>query len=417
MAHLDYVESFIREVYEGGTSDPSSMPRGPVFFRKAQGAVVLSAGSGQTYREVMARLEAEFSAKMRISRGTLRTYVQDALFASLGGANAGSDNDFESRLSAALGQLGRSLHKPPKDYVCYTPVRGLGVEGLPLRVGAVTLIRMNPHRLRRQLSPVLAASRGTREANRALLSSVESDLLGLPMALANVTAHDAGAAQDVALDETRLAIDVLNFFSDQIPNSPAWLYLPGEAGAEGATSLIVCEGESASVPGEWKGPLGEMSMKRLKSVPRNRRALKQMNELLVQTPRTRTADLILTSVRWAGRASVEPVSEHAFVMFMVALEALMLPHDSRDLANRLQTRVSHLLGANAADRGWLYDNVKHLYEVRSNIVHEGFVEVEDSDLTLLGMIVKDCIFRVILHRTAHHLSTPKTFSRWLDTHR
>ena len=160
-----------------------------------------------------------------------------------------------------------------------------------------------------------------------------------------------------------------------------------------------------------------MSIKRLKSVPRNRRALKRMNELLVKAPRTRTADLILTSVRWAGRASVEPVREHAFVMYMVALEALMLPHDSRDLANRLQTRVSHLLGANAADRGWLHDNVKHLYEVRSNIVHEGLVEVEASDLALLGVIVKDCIFRIILHRTARHLATPKALSRWLDTHR
>ena len=268
------------------------MPRGPLFFRGAQGGIALTAESGQTYREVLARLEADFSARMRISRSTLGTYVEDALFACLGSAESGSDDIFESRLAGALDQLGRSLHKPPKDYVCYTPVRGLAVEGLPLRVGEVTLIRMNPHRLRRQLSPILAASKGTREQNRALLSSAESDLVGLPMALASVTAHDVDAAQSMALKETRLTIDLLNFFSDQIPNSPAWLYLPGEAGAEGATSLIVCEGESASIRGEWKGPLTDMSVKRLKSAPRNRRALKRMNELLAQTPRTRTADLI-----------------------------------------------------------------------------------------------------------------------------
>ena len=174
MAHLDYVEDFIREVHEEGTSDPASTLRGPLFFRRGKGVIALSGESGRTYAEVIARIEADFSSKMRVSRGTLRTYLQDALFASLGGAESEGDEDFESRLSKALDELGRSLHRPLKDYVCYTPVKGLAVEGLPLRVGEVTLVRMNPHRLRRHLVPVLAASKGTREQNRALLSSAES---------------------------------------------------------------------------------------------------------------------------------------------------------------------------------------------------------------------------------------------------
>ena len=150
MAHLDYVESFIREVYEGGTSDPSSMPRGPLFFREAQGAIALSAGE----RADVQRGDGSPRGRLLREDAYLPRHAADVRarrpLRELGWRGVGSDDDFESRLSDALDQLGRSLHRPPKDYVCYTPVRGLAVEGLPLRVGEVTLIRMNPHRLRRQ---------------------------------------------------------------------------------------------------------------------------------------------------------------------------------------------------------------------------------------------------------------------------
>jgi len=418
MARLGYVEEFIREVHDGVTLGPPSEPFGPLFSRKGQGTIALDPESGAAYRRVVTRLEEQFSPKKDISRLTLQAYVQDALFASLlPDVSPEVNTEFESRLASAIRELGRSLSKPPRNYACYTPVRGLAVEGLPFRVGAVTLVRMNSNRLRRHVSPILAASKGTRAQNRALRADIESDLLGLPMALVNTSARDSDAAENLALNETRLAVDVLNFFSDQIPNSPAWVYLAGEAGAEGSTSLIVCENDSFSVPGRWKGPLAEMSLKRLRSVPQLRRALKRIDALLLQDPRTRMAELLLTSVRWAGRASVEPVKEHAFVMYVIALEALMLPHDARGMAHRLQTRVSHLLGANAEERGWFHDTVKHLYDVRSGIVHEGSVEVEDGDLGRLEMIVKECILRVLSHRTAYLLSTPKEFSRWLDTHR
>ena len=275
---------------------------------------------------------------------------------------------------------------------------------------------MNATRLRRHAFPDgIAMSREQRARRRAVLSTVDDQLLGQPMVLVNVDARDSDAAQEIALQETRGIVDILNFFADLVPNSPGWIYLAGEAGVENTRSLVVHQDGGLELPGTLAGPFAELSLKRLRSVPRLRLALHRIDELLRQKQRTGVADVLLTSVRWAGRASVEPVREHAFVMYVIALETLVLPNDAHGMKHRLQTRVAHLLADTVKEREWFYDRVKELYELRSDIIHEGAFEVDEVNLGRLRRIVKGCLLRVLAHRGVRQLSTRRELARWFDT--
>ena len=418
MAQLGYVGSFIREVYQHAESTESPSLGGPWFSRKGQGSIFFDESDAVSYSKVVARLVEDYGAAGDISRKTLATLVQDALFATLDlQATTQDAAACEKRLKTAVRELHRKLTEAPAAYSCYVPVQGLSAEGLPMTVGRARLLVMSAPRLRRLVLPSQLSLPADGKNQRRQLMGVlaEDDLPGQRVALVSVLARDPEAAETLARRDTRVVVDVLNFFVDLVPNSPGWLYLAGEAGSEATSTLVAHADGSLTVNRAWQGPISEFSTKRLQSVPKLSRALGRIHELIKEEPRSALSELLLTAIRWAGRASVEPIPEHAFVQYVIAMEALLLPTESQGIKHRLQTRVSHLLAGTARDRQWYFDTVKKLYEVRSDIAHDGSFEVDPGDLATLRMIVKSSIFRVLMYRGIRRLGSLQEFARWLDT--
>ena len=114
-------------------------------------------------------------------------------------------------------------------------------------------------------------------------------------------------------------------------------------------------------------------------------------------------------------ASVHPEREQAFLLFMIALESLVLAEsDTGELGYRLRVRVSHLLGRNRGARERVSSTVKNLYDIRSKIVHRGSHEVTDGNLGEIRSITKNAILRLLLHRTICRYRKKKDLARWFE---
>lgn len=415
MAGLGYVEDFVRAVHGSLTSGtPDVFP--PVLYRAGQGSLFLEPDEVMLYRQAASRLVNE-QAGDDLSPSTVEGYLADVLFASLDlKSETKDDAGFEARLTTAMKDLRRRLKAAPVVYLCHVPVLGLDTSGLPVAFGDVRLVRMTPARIRGIARHAGFGPKDGDESDRRFMRSIrEAPLLDGVVAVTSVLARDTGAADRLAQRKTREVVDVLNFFAGLIPNSPGWVYLAGEAAAQDTTSVISRSG-NLTVNNSRKGPLGPLSIQPLRSVPHLRLPFRRVQGLFKEAPRSRLTEHLITAVRWAGRASVELVPEHAFVQYAIALESLMLPSDPQSgVRYRLRTRVAHLLASTNRERQALYDDVDRLYKVRSDIVHDGSFEVSATDLGRLSGIARSCIIKVLTNRGARKCATPKDLARWLDT--
>lgn len=418
MAELDYVADFVRDIRRSSRPDLGDVD-GLLSYRKGKGVLALSRKEASAYGDVVSRLDKRYRTKEDVSLATLKTYVQDVLFGALFGTEGpGDESAFEARLSGELTSFRAKLREPAVTHTCYLPVSSLSEEGLPWTLGTVRLLQMNAARLRRLVLPPGAdlSSRQVAKGRELIKELTSDESLTRPMAEVTVLAKDSGAAMDLAMRRTREIVDVLNFFALLIPNTPEWVHLAGEAERTVSSALVVRDGRLAYMSSALKGPPGHFSCKRLKSTSSLRPALRRVHELLRNRGQSQVGELVMTSIVWAGRASVEPIREQAFLQYVIALETLMLPVSTQAIKNRLQTRVAHFLGATAGERQRLYDTMRGLYTTRSDIVHDGSFDVSADDLDWLRSIVAACILRALVRRKIRQLTTPGELARWLDTH-
>lgn len=418
VTQLAYVRDFLRDTWRDLTPGDPSEFGGLWFSRKGKGSIFLSGPESKAYGRVVSRLEEEHAPNEDISRSTLGNYLQDALFETLDPRSESRDDAaFRQRLSTAMAELQRKLREPAVAYACYIPVRGVADEGLPTTVGVVRLVRMSATHTRRLVSPAGIQMPAAQIASRRrTLKQMMGDPQGQPMAVVMVQARDFDAARHLSRRKTHQVIDVVNFFADMIPYNQGWAYLPGDAASENTVSPAIRADGELSLAGAWVGPLQPVSLKRLKATPQLRPGFRRTNELLRDAARSPLGEVLLTSVEWAGRASVEPVRQQKFLLFTIALETIMLPEQSSgSIKYRLQLRTAHFLGRTAEARRELFDAVGELYKARGKIAHSGSSAVSEEDLGKLRLIVKWCVLRALVHPQTRRLTQPKDFANWLDS--
>jgi Apea-like HEPN len=315
-----------------------------------------------------------------------------------------------------LATFQKKLREPAVAYTCYIPVRGVANDGLPSTVGTVRLVRMNASHRRRLVSPdgiqIPAAEIASRRG--ALKQMMADD--GQPMAVVKVQARDSDAAHHIALSKTKQVVDVLNFFADMIPYNHGWVYFPGDAASETTVSPTIRADGDLSLASAWVGPLQPVSLRRLRATALLRPGFRRTNALLRDTARSPLDEVLLTSLEWAGRASVEPVRHQAFLLFIIALETIMMPEQAQGaLKYRLQLRTAHFLGRTAKARQELFKEVGDLYKARGKIAHNGSAAVKEEDLGRLRLIVKGCVLKALVHPQVRGPNEPRDFAMWLDS--
>lgn len=406
-----YVEDFIRSVQQNLAPGLPHGPGGLWISRHDEGSIFLDDAEREGYSNTVGRLVDEFAKAGDLSRRSVETYLQDSLFHALDIRNK-TPKTFQVRLTEAVRDLLTVLLSPPLSYKCFVPIRGLSPKDLPFVFGNVRFVRFGQAHKRQILEPVQGDSK-SRSFRRLAGDLKDRDLWGNPCAVVAVEARDFDSAAIRARVAIRAAVDSINFFDELVPYNHGWLYLPSEGGRALEIAPIVSSDGQVLLPHKVVGPLANFSLENLR---KDRRVLRQVQalSLLSRTATPKTAgEVLLTAVRWAGRASVESKREQSFLLFAIALETVVLPLHSQELTYRLSLRVSTLLGRTNAQRAGIRKAVSDFYGVRSKIAHSGSYEVTDENLGRLRWITKAALLKLLPRRSLWKWPV-QTFDAWLE---
>ena len=393
-------------------------------FRQGEGGVFLSPDKHHEFLRTCNELVGSFSRDDDLSRSAVETMLQETLLEVLD-IQKQRDPSLCVRLDEAVTKLRTFLERESEDYECWFEVDGLEDECLPICFGRVSFSRFDEKQVRR-LRKIVEKKHECDHLNKlAAIDQLRDSFATRSCAVVNVKARDKKAALTLAEREVRATVECLNFFSDLVPYNYGSLFL-GERGLRGsALRLSISKGGSIHAAPSFVGPSGKLSISKLRSCSNVHiyGAVVRVDELLKKVGRNKVQELVLTAVRWAGRATIgratiratiEVTREESFLLFAVALECTILPTARVELAHRLSQRVAWLLGGDADQRHRLARRVAKLYGVRSKIVHDGHYEVTEVEQRDISAVAKEMIVGLLLDPTVKRCSTKKNLDEYLE---
>src|SRR6266849_501434 len=120
-------------------------------------------------------------------------------------------------------------------------------------------------------------------------------------------------------------------------------------------------------------------------------------------------------MKWAGKGSATVDREDSFLFFALALEALILGEKKRErLTHSLASRVAHLLGSTELEKSKIQGYVKHLYGLRSSLVHTGKAGIPDSDWEWLKTLTTQSILKLMTGEASSDISTDDALENWFE---
>ena len=263
------------------------------------------------------------------------------------------------------------------------------------------------------------------ETHRLRAQSIINDfeklgLWGIPYAKVEAKAYDNNAARRNALREIRACIEILNFYSDLIPYTKGFIYLPGEAEhARIITPMVTVEEDSKnSYLFDSPGPLMDFPIKDLLKLEAEQGVGFSKVQVLINKNRNEYEERLLTAIRWAGKATVlayHDRKEDAFLLYMIALKSVIVPENAPEITYRMSLRLAHLLASGAEYRPGLAKKVRELYGIRSSIVHSGSFEIKDSDLATIRLFTKNCIVHLLRDEPFNTINSTDDLLNWFDT--
>ena len=143
-------------------------------------------------------------------------------------------------------------------------------------------------------------------------------------------------------------------------------------------------------------------------------AISRTEELLKKQKTSEVEDLLLRSVSLGGRAEVKGTQEESFLMFIIALECLILPKQDMELRYRLSQRAAWFLGDTPDKRKNIKKLIKKLYDIRSKIVHSGRYEVPEEEYHQAYKVAKISILKMLTNQDISGLSSLDELDGWFE---
>ncbi len=417
--NLRELEKFLREVYTHSSDDLDFESSGHFFSKKGYGTVFLSPKETRLYRKVVADIMQAYAKDELISRRAVEKELQQALFSAFGPAGSRDDADLNQRLAKALQKLDVQVRRETTSYTVFVPLAGAGDSGLPFTFGEVRFLKFNDSQLKKFRKVARHHQVDASQINEHLkiLDQLKksNELWNRPCAIVQVKARDQEAANGLARLEIQNTIDILNFFADLTPYQHGRLSLPGDFERRLMTVMSLEDTGSFHIAPKRVGPLQPFDFNKFRNAKQLQSVVRRVNLMSKRGAVKELEDYLLKALRWAGRAALENRKEHAFILYSIALESILLPGgNTEQLGYRLRMRVAHLLEKRLEKRRELLGTVKKLYKIRSMIVHSGWCELSDEDLEEMRRICKAVFLRMLSHRTLSLMNTAKDLEDWFE---
>ena len=354
----------------------------------------------------------------------------------------------DDRIKRAIEWLRDAIRAEPKSYLAYLPLLGIDSSNLPTAVGNVTFLPGDSRTIatmKRPVSTIIKSLKNEEASKKALRKHLVEDINntfrnGVVGELV-VQAGDDDNAEEKAVRECRRTIDTINFFSDIFASSGmrSCVSLLGDGNQvvslvskkertrlmvlmrekyDSHESSILYKGRQIAgftCPGYARGPLLALRLPKADSRPALDSGFARLSELLANDDRTSLEDRILSAFQWAGRATVEVRREEAFLLYMIALESLVLGGKAAsEITFQLRIKTGHLIKSRSEDRKTLLKRLGALYGIRSKIVHSGSFQVTDSELRETRQYTKQALLTVAIGKPFRSMKTEEEFDGWLE---
>lgn len=414
----DFISSI--KIYEQETP-PSRLDSDLFFGNNHEGYLFLSGEETKAYQKTLIALGLNLCQSELLSEKAVVELFNSAILETLDMNSHRPNLTFEQRLDTAIENFKHALHNGFQEFWIYYPIFGLAESGLPFLMGNVEFGLFGEGYAD---EVYLSLEKQSTERGKIFVQKVLDDfnkmkLWGKPFSKVISGAYDPKAAQRNALREIRACIDILNFYSDLIPDTKGFIYMPGEADCYQIIipSIDTREKPKWTISYETAGPIIPVSIELLlKSEANEGLGFSRLRDL-VSKPRSEYEDRLLTAVRWAGKATVltyQDRMEDAFLHYMIALETIIVPEKESEINYQLSIRMAHLMASTATYRKDVAREVRVLYGVRSAIAHSGSFEIKNTDLATIRRLTKNCLVHLLRDEPFSQMKTIDELRNWFE---
>jgi hypothetical protein len=427
-AALELVKDLMRRVSH--RRQPSGDYGGRVFWSRGRGGLSLDKSTALMFARVRDRLVDAFAAPERFELlgeppKFVEKLLQTALLEAEGAASTKSRErrgvGAPRREQRALAKLHRELVAPQPSWTAWVRIESAEPLSRPVTVGGVTFRSANSGQLAEMRARITALNPGSnrskkwateqrtirrREATRFLADFDHSAHI---VARVAVLAPDSSIAESRALARIRVVVDVLNFFAGGHRSSYKDTALKLAPVPNGHVPCLLATSDQVT----WTAEHFDCSPLALSELAREKQ-FAHVRALLRPDGATALQQRLITAAAWAGRARQEHRPDQAFVMMMVALEAARSgPGERSGSTQRICQRAAHLVGRGQEGRLATFDLAKDLYQVRSELVHEGTSSgLTKSALRSLSALVRAIIRRLVWSLPFRAMKTPRDLEQW-----
>ena len=310
----------------------------------------------------------------------------------------------------------------------YLWLMGLANDGLPCSFGSIDIFSIDESRfdevrdqLFESIDSTMTSPQKKDSFKQLAVKELEQHFMGQVFARVSIQDSDYNLAFASARRQVRLTVDVLNFLIYHFARSNEYfVHMPGESQSMLDFSLAIAHGHPPAMPDISFDPVGSLttsSMKSLQATVDDSRLFERVSSLLkrIDQGANEIEMRLLTAMIWFGRAVRARTEEESFLMYAIALESLVLEKERlAQLTYRLRLSTAHLLGVSLDERRQISREINRLYGIRSDIVHNGNITVQESDRKSLCGYALECIVALLSEDAFGRMRHFKELQDWLD---
>lgn len=353
--------------------------------------------------EVLKFLEDDSTIKARFTSRTLRKYTERLLakITKLAGSNIG-----ETVREATESMLQIIFTSPFKKWEVAVPILNLDLKIPSLDIGKVHFFKSDSESFNQHIAYVKNTT-ATQEVKDYLVEIIKKTFENRVVAIVEVEAADDEHALDNGSIEIEMALNILRFYGrgTQFNDSMAYRMFVGEEGnvyhgqycSLSKTDYVRGPTEAnVKIHFHKTGYLFEFTIDQPVIDAMKKYHFDAINEILLkeENHRTQFEQILLRSISFCGLGMNQIDGLYAFINFIISLES-SLTNQWEPQKSLIGERTALIIANDPEERIDLFNEVGRMYQLRSDLFHQGSTQISQSDISILSYVVFQIIVKLI----------------------
>lgn len=323
--------------------------------------------------------------------------------------------------------IGPGIHQLVNDYDSFNleyqviiPLIGVRLAASPIQLGRVTLRRFDEAAskdvIERCRSIFMENHHYTEERKAQYFDEFKREHISKVQnytCAEIVVKAESTRAREVALDETRLALDLVRYailflHSDKRPRPVGLL---GDVPEQSrATLAIRTDNQEVNVfesMTNFTFDINQHTITKMDFI-----GVFTLSEIIKNYNRSEFESVILRAVHWLASAQTQNGNENILLNLVTCLETFFKVDRGLPITANIAEGVALLTTSEAEARRQRKKRITELYDQRSTLTHEGEANITSDDLRDLTIIARDLILVMIRHKDK--FAGHKAFKDWLE---